>query len=243
MAPSNGQGAMPSQTGDDGNPNKRPLRSGARLTSEEMSRRKRQRTTASDEPSEQVEDDASEVASDDTPNDDTDAGTATADDFTDRDEDEYAVEDAYENAYEDVVEDVDENAGEDAGEDEQEAQDTDRSNGSHPPRAMIHDPEVPKCLIKGRATKKFGRWKPKSGISRGLPPINDIEEIFNDMAKKATDQPKYKAILESLRDRDINVATMCSGTESPLLALRMIFKGKAFSVRTKGSWILTSCSG
>jgi hypothetical protein len=58
-----------------------------------------------------------------------------------------------------------------------------------------------------------------------LPPLNNIEEIIGDMAAKAT-QMNIKSELKKLRGRPINVATMCSGTESPLIFLNMIAKGK-----------------
>lgn len=52
-----------------------------------------------------------------------------------------------------------------------------------------------------------------------LPPISSIPAIFLDMVKRF---PKIKSVVEHLKGRKMRVATMCSGTESPLLALDLI---------------------
>jgi hypothetical protein len=51
-----------------------------------------------------------------------------------------------------------------------------------------------------------------------LPIINDINEIFVDLLRKT---PEIADVLARL-NRPLRVATMCSGTESPLLALEMM---------------------
>jgi len=52
-----------------------------------------------------------------------------------------------------------------------------------------------------------------------LPPIHDIAAIFSDMIVRT---PEMKSVTKHLRGRPLRIATMCSGTESPLLALEMI---------------------
>jgi len=52
-----------------------------------------------------------------------------------------------------------------------------------------------------------------------LPPISSIPAMFDDMVSHAPDLEK---VVDRLNGRKLRVATMCSGTESPLLALRMI---------------------
>lgn len=52
-----------------------------------------------------------------------------------------------------------------------------------------------------------------------MPPISDIEEIFADMVDRI---PAIVDLARKLKGRELRVATMCSGTESPLLALRLI---------------------
>jgi hypothetical protein len=54
-----------------------------------------------------------------------------------------------------------------------------------------------------------------------LPPIHDIPAIFSDLVSR---MPKIKDVAEHVAGRKVRVATMCSGTESPLLALELIQK-------------------
>jgi site-specific DNA-cytosine methylase len=61
------------------------------------------------------------------------------------------------------------------------------------------------------------------GIDLSLPPLSSIQECMSDMTTKAVQLGLCEA-LESLGERPIRVATMCSGTESPLLALDEISK-------------------
>ena len=68
-------------------------------------------------------------------------------------------------------------------------------------------------------------WKRGSGLNLHLAPMNDIGAIFTDMTDRALDlglrdiMPRFKSCV-------LNVATMCSGTESPMLALEMICSRK-----------------
>ena len=48
-----------------------------------------------------------------------------------------------------------------------------------------------------------------------------FDDIFDDMAKKAMDLGLGKAI-DHFGGRKLKIATMCSGTESPILALGMV---------------------
>ncbi|KIY49972.1 hypothetical protein FISHEDRAFT_40207 [Fistulina hepatica ATCC 64428] len=57
------------------------------------------------------------------------------------------------------------------------------------------------------------------GDPTSLPPINDIPAIFTDLVSRI---PPIKGVAEHIAGRKLRVATMCSGTESPLLALEMI---------------------
>ncbi|PIL24715.1 hypothetical protein GSI_12601 [Ganoderma sinense ZZ0214-1] len=52
-----------------------------------------------------------------------------------------------------------------------------------------------------------------------LPPIHHIPSIFSDLVSRV---PQVKAVVDHLGRRKLRVATMCSGTESPLLALSLI---------------------
>jgi hypothetical protein len=57
------------------------------------------------------------------------------------------------------------------------------------------------------------------GIAMDLPPIHDIPAIFYDLVSRV---PAIKGVAEHVKGRKLRVATMCSGTESPLLALDLI---------------------
>lgn len=52
-----------------------------------------------------------------------------------------------------------------------------------------------------------------------LPPISNLKDMFDDMVSRL---PDVKGLFGSGGYRKLRVATMCSGTESPLLALGMI---------------------
>jgi hypothetical protein len=52
-----------------------------------------------------------------------------------------------------------------------------------------------------------------------FPPINSIPSIFADIVSNV---PKIQNVANHLKGRKLRVATMCSGTESPLLALGLI---------------------
>ncbi|EIW79421.1 hypothetical protein CONPUDRAFT_107802 [Coniophora puteana RWD-64-598 SS2] len=55
--------------------------------------------------------------------------------------------------------------------------------------------------------------------SSDLPPMHDIPAIFSDLISRI---PEIKQVAERVEGRKLRVATMCSGTESPLLALDLI---------------------
>ncbi|KAI9683648.1 MAG: hypothetical protein M1829_004953 [Trizodia sp. TS-e1964] len=65
------------------------------------------------------------------------------------------------------------------------------------------------------------RFKYKPGLKEDLPPLHDIEEIFEDMVHKGLKTGLKKAI-DHLNSRKLKIATMCSGTESPVLALGLV---------------------
>ena len=61
----------------------------------------------------------------------------------------------------------------------------------------------------------------KLGVDLSLPPLHKIEDIFDDLTANAVRQG-FPAVLDHLKGRKLKVATMCSGTESPMLALGLI---------------------
>jgi hypothetical protein len=62
-------------------------------------------------------------------------------------------------------------------------------------------------------------------LANDLSPLHRLEDIFADMAAKALEMGLSDVICR-LGKRPLRVATMCSGTEAPLLALDMISTGK-----------------
>ena len=66
-------------------------------------------------------------------------------------------------------------------------------------------------------------------IAKNAQPIHELEEIFEDMAERALRYMGFNESLPNLEGREIRIATMCSGTESPLLALDMVFDGRRSS--------------
>ncbi|KAI9877173.1 MAG: hypothetical protein M1830_004631 [Pleopsidium flavum] len=77
-------------------------------------------------------------------------------------------------------------------------------------------PKPPCSLVKMKDA-----WSFKNGINEGLPPIKNIVEIFDDITKKAIKLGLGEAI-QHLGSRKLKLATMCSGTESPVLALQLV---------------------
>jgi hypothetical protein len=63
--------------------------------------------------------------------------------------------------------------------------------------------------------------KQGKGIDLNLPPLNNIHDITLDMASRAIELG-LGDVLRKLAGVRINVATMCSGTESPLLFLELL---------------------
>jgi hypothetical protein len=87
-----------------------------------------------------------------------------------------------------------------------------------------------KANTRGRESAKTKKrnqdsWTYKMGINENLPPLNDIGEIFDDMVKKLAGSG-IKEMVGHLGSRKLKVATMCSGTESPILSLGLIAESK-----------------
>jgi hypothetical protein len=55
--------------------------------------------------------------------------------------------------------------------------------------------------------------------SSNLPPLHHTSSMFSDLVSHI---PQIKGVAEHVKGRKLRIATMCSGTESPLLALELI---------------------
>jgi hypothetical protein len=75
-----------------------------------------------------------------------------------------------------------------------------------------------------RPTRQSGA---KCGIDLSLPPISNIEDMFEVLVDKALGLGLREALANTHESAmTINVATIFSGTEAPLLAMQQISKGK-----------------
>lgn len=74
-----------------------------------------------------------------------------------------------------------------------------------------------------------GKKQRPTPVTSHLPPIASIPDMFEDIVART---PELKKVAEHLGGRRLRVATMCSGTESPLLALGLVSRamGNAIAV-------------
>ena len=92
------------------------------------------------------------------------------------------------------------------------------SEDNHATEEEEEDAVKSRRKIKGAQSIRTGK-----GIDLSLPPLSSIEACMSDMTTKVL-QLGLSEALGHLKERPIKVATMCSGTESPLLALDEISK-------------------
>jgi len=81
-----------------------------------------------------------------------------------------------------------------------------------------------KALPAEKLAKRERDFKPISGTAGDTPPIRTISEMFAHMGAKA----ELKGLFHILRklSKSLKLATLCSGTDSPILGLEMIFSCK-----------------
>ncbi|KAL1747842.1 hypothetical protein HDZ31DRAFT_60876 [Schizophyllum fasciatum] len=77
--------------------------------------------------------------------------------------------------------------------------------------------DKPQRAKSGKGLKIQGKLKDKDIAN--LPPIHEITDIFRDIVRRV---PALETLARHISGRNLRVATMCSGTESPLLALDLI---------------------
>ncbi|PWN45231.1 hypothetical protein IE81DRAFT_344924 [Ceraceosorus guamensis] len=75
-------------------------------------------------------------------------------------------------------------------------------------------PDMPKATLMAAAAKD-------DALEGRLPPMHDLDDIFADIVKRC-DTTAIVELAKTLQGRPLRVATMCSGTESPLLALNLM---------------------
>lgn len=91
----------------------------------------------------------------------------------------------------------------------------DRDASEHDSEPDIHESDAP--VVR----KKDKHGKLSAPDASDLPPISDITSIFDDLVSHI---PDIQNVARQVLGRKLRIATMCSGTESPLLALDLIRK-------------------
>lgn len=81
--------------------------------------------------------------------------------------------------------------------------------------------------FKEKKTKAISKPKAGKGIDFSLPPLDNVKDCFSDLAAKGLSHGLDRALMK-FGSKKLRVATMCSGTESPLLALNEISRGQSF---------------
>lgn len=87
-------------------------------------------------------------------------------------------------------------------------------------------PKAPAKTAKKASTTDMRRLltRPKGqgkGLESSLPPLSAVNDIFLAITERALSLG-FSTAVDHLKSRPLRVATMCSGTESPLLALEMV---------------------
>ncbi|OJD37011.1 c-5 cytosine-specific dna [Diplodia corticola] len=114
--------------------------------------------------------------------------------------------------------DLDTSPEPDADADESEAHGVDLMEMDEP--ATLVEKARPKP--QRRKTEASGKRPTKSrGIDTNLPPLSNIEDIFKDITQLAMENG-FNKTLDALNGHELRIATMCSGTESPVLALELV---------------------
>ncbi|GAA5978213.1 hypothetical protein JCM5350_002229 [Sporobolomyces pararoseus] len=83
----------------------------------------------------------------------------------------------------------------------------------------------------GQTTGGGGAAGRKEQLVLSLPPMTNIEQIFSDMVSRYSEE--FGSAITQLQ-RPLRIATMCSGTESPILALRLMFRALEQQTGIKG---------
>ena len=92
-------------------------------------------------------------------------------------------------------------------------------------RGSLHFSSNPRVyqLDGANATTRAVGWTDRWAIEMGLPPMQDWDDIFADLALRAKQRGLLPA-LSHLNGRTLRIATMCSGTDCPIIAARLIQK-------------------
>lgn len=108
--------------------------------------------------------------------------------------------------------------------------DTQKTNSESDSEIKLTEPTKKSNRVLNRPEKKTQSVRKPKGLDQNLAPLHDIKEIFLHLTERALELGLEKAI-QHLGSRRLRVATMCSGTESPLLSMKLIARSRlcAFS--------------
>jgi hypothetical protein len=85
-------------------------------------------------------------------------------------------------------------------------------------KLVLSDMDIePEPTVKRKSQLATSSRSTRKGVDYSLPPMFDNETIFADLTSRAVEMGLANRLKKL--DRPINVATMCSGTESPLFGL------------------------
>ncbi|KAL5333911.1 hypothetical protein BJX70DRAFT_405782 [Aspergillus crustosus] len=80
------------------------------------------------------------------------------------------------------------------------------------------DPNIPELV---RSRPYSGPMRARTQLALSLPPLYKLSDIYKSLTNRAMEL-KLDEMLDHLGDIELRVVTVCSGTESPLLALEMV---------------------
>ncbi|KAA8650448.1 putative SNF2 family helicase [Aspergillus tanneri] len=93
------------------------------------------------------------------------------------------------------------------------------SSALHKALDNLHDPDDIPELVKSRPYS--GPKTLRTQLALGLPPMYKLSDIYHSITSRALELG-LDDVLSHLGSRQLRVVTVCSGTESPLLALEMV---------------------
>lgn len=101
-----------------------------------------------------------------------------------------------------------------------------------------------KAARRGESVALYG-----TGIHHELAPIQEFQEMITDMVQRVYEVNELRKAIERMAPYQLNVATMCSGTEAPLLAFEALGDGQSImplvlylSLKAGSSQGLRSCN-
>ena len=156
---------------------------------------------------------------DDYQDDSSQNGVSAEDDEKFKDDDEYHDDVSLEEHLSDEYEEPEESLSDKATSVSEGELDEDLDEAGAVTEELEPAPTKRKPAIRKNAA--VARPRPNNGIDLSLPPISAIDDIFLDITTRALQFDLSKAI-KHLGQRPLRVATMCSGTEAPLLSLKLV---------------------